>query len=519
MMNMKSISKTVEAMVEMINDGEVVFSNIVQRGTTWKPEQMSLLIHSICEGFPIPVFFARSQDGILDMLDGKQRGTTLARYLNDEFALTAIPEVIIFDKETRDEEYVDISGKKFSELPEDIQKRINRYSLTISYDENISDDEASEMFYRLNNGKALSASEKSWAKTKSIYEIDALGSLPLFTVDECMTASAFAKKDYRDTVKKMFSILCMTKAYDETTGKWIDRKDINKDSSIVVSLDAINWDAKDIGEWLEKAPLTQDVSDKITELCDVIVNVHAKLIEKSKMKDEKKEVVNTTDTIESTEKDSKETKTKKTTKGTKGKAKAKKPVDPAETKRKHYGTVAKKIYAKNHMLAVFYLMSELDKDDRDVTTDMIAEFLNEFFVCNKNGTTKSANYNAVSRGGTGHAPSIATRHEEILKAFNRFYKNAMKKEEVVESPVETPVTTETTTDTTTETVDDVATETVETPVNTTEPTDETTKSTETEVDPIDNLEDEPVDEEFEKAFGNYDGYEIDDEELDVDFEE
>lgn len=502
MMNMKNMNVTVEQMVEMINDNEVVFSNIVQRGNTWKPEQMSLLIHSICEGFPIPVFFARSQDGVMDMLDGKQRGTTLSRFLNDEFALSAIPEVIVYDRETKEEEYIDISGKKFSELPEDIQKRINRYTLSISYDENIDDDTASEMFYRLNNGKALTASEKSWAKTKSIYEIDALGTLPLFTVKECMTASAVAKKDYRDTVKKMFSILCMTKAYDETTGKWIDRKDINKDSNIIVSNDTINWDAKEIGEWLEKAPLTQDVSDKITELCKALVNVHSKLLEKSETKKEvkEKEVTEVTETKDE----------KKTTKA-KGKAKAKKVVDPEETKRKHYKTVAKKIYAKNHMLAVFYLLNTIMEDDSyDVDTDFVAEFLNEFFIANKKGTTKSNDYNDKSRGGTGHAPSIATRNSEILKAFNRFYKNNAKKE----TPVVT--TTVTTDEVATDTTDEVVTEIVETPMETMETTDipsdtETSETMKDYIDPIDNLEDEPIDEEFERAFGNdFDDVDIED---------
>ena len=87
--------------------------------------------------------------------------------------LDDLPE---FEYETEDGsiETIDVSGMKFSSLPETLQDIVSDYSLTVYYFDGITEDEITELFWRLNNGKPLSAIELTRVKTKSKSAIAAL---------------------------------------------------------------------------------------------------------------------------------------------------------------------------------------------------------------------------------------------------------------------------------------------------------------------------------------------------------
>lgn len=76
-----------------------------QRKYVWKIEQQCLFIESILLNFPLPpLYINKDKSGNYMVVDGRQRVTTLRRFLKDEFrleGLKAIPEV---------------NGKNFSEL-------------------------------------------------------------------------------------------------------------------------------------------------------------------------------------------------------------------------------------------------------------------------------------------------------------------------------------------------------------------------------------------------------------------
>lgn len=203
-----NINWNTNQLVKMINKGTITFDNAVQRGLVWKDDQKSLLIHSMITGYPIPALYARKgEDRTYDMLDGKQRCSTIVEFKNDEFALTELPPI---DAETEDGEEIDISGKKFSELPEDIKDIIKNYSLTIYYFENMSDDEVAEMFYRLNNGKPLSGIVMTRCKAKSLKTIMELGEHKLFK--DNMTEKALKRYTNEDIVIKSYMMLTQPKS-------------------------------------------------------------------------------------------------------------------------------------------------------------------------------------------------------------------------------------------------------------------------------------------------------------------
>lgn len=208
MIKKANIQWSIKTLAKMVNTNKLSFDNAVQRGYCWDKSRKSLLIHSVIMGYPIPPFYAAKISGesgtVYDMLDGKQRSGALASYLKDEFALGDVPEVE-YEVEEGKVETIDISGKKFSELPEELQDIISDYSLTVYYFDGITEEEISELFRRLNNGKPLSAIELTRVNTKSKAEINALTKHPLFT--ELLTDAALNKFTHEEIILKVIALI------------------------------------------------------------------------------------------------------------------------------------------------------------------------------------------------------------------------------------------------------------------------------------------------------------------------
>lgn len=137
------------------------FSLSIQRNLRWTLDQKSALIESILLGYPIPpVYTLKSADNQLWLLDGKQRLTTLISYRNDEWELGELPEVY----------GVDITGLKYSDLPEEFQELIDDQNINFYQFESLTTDQRDELFKRLNSGTPLSAIEL----TRSILGSDLL---------------------------------------------------------------------------------------------------------------------------------------------------------------------------------------------------------------------------------------------------------------------------------------------------------------------------------------------------------
>ncbi len=172
-MQRKPLPWSIKQISNMIDKGNITFDNPVQRPAgQWKDEDKSLLIHSILTMFVPDIYAIQSKketDGktvnTYDIIDGKQRLTILHSFLADEFKLTELEPVTL---ESTGETF-NISGKTFSEIPEEVQEAIKSYTITarvIELDEN--EDEESiveEIFYRLNNGKVMSKEHLALVKT------------------------------------------------------------------------------------------------------------------------------------------------------------------------------------------------------------------------------------------------------------------------------------------------------------------------------------------------------------------
>ena len=200
MLKKANISWNARQLTKMIDKETIVFDAAIQRNLVWDDERKSLLIHSMLSGYPIPPMYATKDNGVYSMLDGKQRSNAIADYLNGKFTLTDIPEVTLEDGTE-----IDINGMYFSGLNEELQDALNSYSFTIYYFEDITEDEVSEMFYRLNFGKPLSSVELSRARAKDLKTIQKIGKHELFTTS--LTEKAFEKYTHEDLVIKSYIML------------------------------------------------------------------------------------------------------------------------------------------------------------------------------------------------------------------------------------------------------------------------------------------------------------------------
>jgi len=199
---------SVKYLVKQSKSNKISFDNAIQRGYCWDKERKSLLIHSVIEGYPIPAFYAAKNAAdsasMYDMLDGKQRSNALCEFLDDKYALSDLP-CIRFENGQGEQDEIDISGLKYSQLPEELQDTINDYSLTVYYFDGITEEEIAELFWRLNNGKPLSAIELTRVKTKSKEAIQHLSQHQIF--DLTLSDSAINKFTHEEIIFKSVAVL------------------------------------------------------------------------------------------------------------------------------------------------------------------------------------------------------------------------------------------------------------------------------------------------------------------------
>lgn len=250
-----NIQWSAKQLTKSIEKGTVTFDNAVQRGYVWDNDRKSLLIHSMIEGYPIPAFFAAKDENGYSMLDGKQRSNAIADYINGKYELSNLPEVAFEDGE---ENTIDINDLDFAGLPEEFQDRIKDYSLTVYYFDGITDEEINELFFRLNNGKPLSAIELTRVKAKSLTIIKDIAKHEIFT--STLTEKAINKYTNEDIVIKSWAILTQ---------------------------DTPNLETKNIRPMIETADITEEQAENLKSVYDKVLEVYTALTATEDKQDKK----------------------------------------------------------------------------------------------------------------------------------------------------------------------------------------------------------------------------------------
>lgn len=145
--------------VTQIMDEEIDLSPDFQRDYVWRKRQKTRLIESILLGIPLPAFyFNQSDDGSYQVIDGVQRLSTIAMFMNDEHILSH-----------EDLEYLQgLNGLLFSKLDTASSRRFRSTQIVVHVIEPQTPEEVKyDIFSRVNtSGSPLSAQEIRHAMSK-----------------------------------------------------------------------------------------------------------------------------------------------------------------------------------------------------------------------------------------------------------------------------------------------------------------------------------------------------------------
>jgi hypothetical protein len=180
-------SFTLREVVDQITDKDIDLSPDFQREYVWKPRQRTRLIESILLGIPLPAFyFNQSATGTYQVVDGVQRLSTIALFMQNKHQLSKV-----------DLEYLtDLDGKYFDQLDQAGIRRFRSTQIVVHVIEPQTPDEVKyDIFNRVNTlGSPLSAQEIRHAMS-SIRSREFLGRLAESNAFDEATEYQYLKKD------------------------------------------------------------------------------------------------------------------------------------------------------------------------------------------------------------------------------------------------------------------------------------------------------------------------------------
>ena len=132
---------TLSQLKEMCADGDIVTNPDYQRDYVYNNRLASKLIESILIGIPIPtIYLCQEDDETFSVIDGQQRITSFVRYLNNDYQLVGLMEL------------VDLNGLLYKDLDKSIQKKLKSSALHCICIQKESQNLKYEIFARLNQG-------------------------------------------------------------------------------------------------------------------------------------------------------------------------------------------------------------------------------------------------------------------------------------------------------------------------------------------------------------------------------
>lgn len=357
-----NISWRISQYSKMMEAAKILFDNMVQRDRVWTQAAKSLLIHSTLIDCPIPSVYAkRGEDGVYDVLDGKQRLTSLCDFVMDRYSLVdlelfcigTVPleendsysddEIEDFKKydliENDGKLYFDLNKKRFSELPLYLRNVISNYKLTMYYFPDLTSDEERTLYKRLNGGKALTTKERNIANCADLVNVMELSKHEL--IHEMFTKKGIQKKNFVAVIMKLWT-MCFN------------------------NIDEVSFESKTFNRLIEDARISEEEMNELNDLFDYIVDVHQAVIVRSDKK------------------------------------------------------TARKLYTETHLVSVAPFM--LKAMEENIDAPYMADWFISFFR-NDTETSNNVEYNEVAKAGSARPESIKRRNAALEESYNEFFEN------------------------------------------------------------------------------------------------
>jgi hypothetical protein len=142
-----------------------------RESAVWSLDRQQLFIDSLLNGYDVPKIYLHDLRGqhptrVYALVDGKQRVTTIWRFLRDEFPLS--PRFKVEEANLPPELPPGTpppgAGMRFSEMDPAWREVLERTYLSVVLIQNATEEDIEELFSRLNNGEPLNAAEKRNAR-------------------------------------------------------------------------------------------------------------------------------------------------------------------------------------------------------------------------------------------------------------------------------------------------------------------------------------------------------------------
>jgi len=158
-------------LVSQLKSGQINRDAEYQRSLVWGNKEQTDLLDSVFQSattYIPPLIGAESEEVMeikgkmenrIELLDGKQRSTTLEKFLNDEIKLGYNIRPVTIEHEDGTEKTYIISGKKWSELEEEVKLLFKACKIQMVYFKGMTAEERDLQFIKLQGGKKLSNAE------------------------------------------------------------------------------------------------------------------------------------------------------------------------------------------------------------------------------------------------------------------------------------------------------------------------------------------------------------------------
>ncbi|NTU50573.1 MAG: DUF262 domain-containing protein [Desulfobulbaceae bacterium] len=215
---------------ELLNlhrDREIIIRPEYQRLFRWSYEKRSRLIESIILGLPIPpIFLIESENGVLELIDGLQRTSSVLQFLDHE--AISEPELRLVGCDIINE----LNGLTFDTLPIAVRLKVKRTPIRATIINKSGDAYVKyEMFKRLNTGgELLSAQEIRNCSSRMVdggdVFYDAIQTMARYEAFANATArlpdSFKERKADEELVLRFFAVTIYRDQYAGNIEEWLD---------------------------------------------------------------------------------------------------------------------------------------------------------------------------------------------------------------------------------------------------------------------------------------------------------
>lgn len=207
--NFKNIDYDLEQILSFFKSNRIDTDLDCQRGYVWTSEQKQQLIDTLINRERIPEFHVikEMEESIYHFADGKQRITTILKFLTDELP---------WEKNSANPKFESLFGKKtkivFSELPDNFKNMILNTQLSFACYSNMNPVSITKLFRKLNSGTALGEFQKGLAENITIKKgfLDNLINHP--TIHKVFSISKIEKGNAEQA---LIRLMILMKRYDD----------------------------------------------------------------------------------------------------------------------------------------------------------------------------------------------------------------------------------------------------------------------------------------------------------------